>query len=157
MHPAIGRNHKEACMAGTTVEHELLELEKQYWQAIKEKNVDAAMRLSDDACIIVGAQGVARVNRESLARMMKAASYTLHRFEISDHVEVRLCRDDVAILAYKVHEELTVDGKPVKLDAADASAWTRRDDRWVCVLHTESPLGDPFGRDRVVKQNAPQP
>jgi len=30
--------------------------------------------------------------------------------------------DDVAILAYKVHEELTVDGKPVKLDAADASA-----------------------------------
>jgi len=47
-----------------------------------------------------------------------------------------------------VHEELTVEGKPVTLDAADASTWVRRDGRWVCALHTESLRGDPFGRDR---------
>ena len=83
--------------------------------------------------------------------MMKAASYTLHLFEISDDAQVRLWRDDVAIVAYKVHEELTVEGKRVTLDAADASTWTRRDGRWVCSLHTESLLGDPFGRDRLAK------
>jgi hypothetical protein len=37
-------------MASTIVEHELLELEKQYWQAIQDKNVDAALPLSDDRC-----------------------------------------------------------------------------------------------------------
>lgn len=57
-------------------------------------------------------------------------------------------QDDVAIVAYTVHEELTVEGKPVKLDAADASTWVRRDGDWRCVLHTESIAGDPFGRDR---------
>jgi hypothetical protein len=43
---------------------------------------------------------------------------------------------------------LTVDGKPVTLDAADASIWAQRDGRWVCALHAESIAVDPFGRDK---------
>jgi hypothetical protein len=35
-----------------------------------------------------------------------------------------------------------------KLDAADSSTWVRRNGRWLCALHTEAILGDPFGRDR---------
>ncbi len=73
---------------------------------------------------------------------MKDAPYTLHSFELKDE-EVRELQDDVAILAYKVHEELTVDGKPVKLDDADASTWIWRNGRWRCALHTESIAGDP--------------
>jgi hypothetical protein len=61
---------------------------------------------------------------------------------------VRLLGDDTAIVAYTVHEELTVDGKPVSIDAADTSTWVRRDGRWLCALHSESLAGDPFGRDR---------
>ena len=49
----------------------------------------------------------------------------------------------------EVHEELTVDGKPLTLDAADTSTWVRREGRWLCALHTEAIAGDPFGRDRV--------
>jgi hypothetical protein len=140
-------------MATTTVEQELLKLEEQYWQAINDKDVDATMRLADDACIITGAQGIARIDRQALARMMKAATYTLHDFRVSDP-HVRLLRDDVAILAYKVHEELTVESKAVTLDAADASTWVRRKQGWVCALHTESILGDPFGRDRPAVTSA---
>ncbi len=73
---------------------------------------------------------------------------TLDDFELNDDVKVRLLREDVAVLAYKVHEELTVDGKSVKLDASDTSTWVRRDGRWFCALHTEAISGDPFGRDR---------
>jgi ketosteroid isomerase-like protein len=130
------------------VEKELLELEKKYWQAIKEKDVDTAMRLTDDPCIVTGAQGVGRMARKDLGAMMNSASYTLREFEVKDDVQVRLLNDDVAVLAYQVHEELTVDGKPVTLDAADSSTWVRRDGRWLCALHTEAIAGDPFGRDR---------
>jgi hypothetical protein len=56
-------------------------------------------------------------------------------------------RGQLAIVAYQVHEELTVDGKPVTLDAADSSTWVRRNGRWLCALHTEAIAGDPFGRD----------
>jgi hypothetical protein len=47
-----------------------------------------------------------------------------------------------------VREALHVDGEPVSFEAADASTWVRRGDRWVCAMHSESILGDPFGRDR---------
>ncbi len=89
--------------------------------------------------------------------MMERGAWTLHKYAFSD-VKVERVTDDVAVIAYKVREELTVDGKPVVLEAADASTWARRGDDWVCVLHTESGLGDPYGRDRVAmapKMGAP--
>ena len=135
-------------MATLTIEAELLDLEKRYWQALKDQDVDAAMRLTDEPCIITGAQGIGLIDRKTLAEMMKATSYTLNHFVLKDGAQVRLLREDVAIVAYEVHEELTVEGKPVTLDAADSSTWVRRNGRWLCALHTEAILGDPFGRDR---------
>ena len=135
-------------MATQAVEKELVKLEKRYWQAIKDRDVDTAMRLTDDPCIVTGAQGVGRMDKGALAAMMKNASYTLEDFEVDEDVQVRMLRDDVAVLAYKVHEKLTVDGKPVTLDASESSTWVRRDGQWVCAAHTESLTGDPFGRDR---------
>ena len=134
-------------MKNDDVEKELIDLEQRYWQAIQDKDVDAALRLTDDPCIVAGAQGVAQINREAFAAMMKGASWTLDRFELRDP-HVRPLRDDVAIVAYTVREDLTVEGKPVTLQAADSSTWVRRDGRWVCALHTEALSGDPFGRDR---------
>jgi uncharacterized protein (TIGR02246 family) len=134
-------------MPTATLEAELLDLEKQYWQALKDNDLDTALRLTDEPCLLTGAQGVGLVDRETLAAMMKSASYTLNRFELKN-VQVRALRDDVALIAYQVHEELTVEGKPVVLDATDSSVWVRRDGRWLCAHHTESIAGDPFGRDR---------
>jgi uncharacterized protein (TIGR02246 family) len=135
-------------MGTQTIEAEVLDLEKRYWQAIKDQDVDAAMRLTDDPCIVTGAQGIGLLDRKTLAQMMKATSYTLNSFVLKDGAQVRLLGDDVAIVAYQVHEDLTVDGKPVTMDAADSSTWVRRDGRWLCALHTEAIAGDPFGRDR---------
>jgi hypothetical protein len=128
---------------------ELLALEREYWQAIQDRDVTTAMRLSDETCIVTGASGVGALDRKSLGGMLENAKYKIRSFQIDDDVKVRQLGDDVAVLAYKVREELTVDGKPVTLEAADASTWVRRHGQWVCALHTESILGDPFGRDRA--------
>jgi uncharacterized protein (TIGR02246 family) len=129
------------------IEAQLIDCEKQYWQAIKDKDVQAAMRLTDDTCIVIGAQGVARISRDAFAGMLQAGGWTLHQFTLSE-VQVRVLSEDVAIVAYKVKELLTVEGKSVTVDAADSSAWVKRDGQWMCALHTEALSGDPFGRDR---------
>lgn len=134
-------------MQNTSVERELLDLENRYWRAIQDNDAEAAMQLTDESCIIAGAQGIAKIEAQSLSNMLEQASYTLNGFKIQDP-QVTMLSDDVAILAYKVTEDLTVDGKPVNLRASDASAWVRRDGQWRCALHTESVAGDPFGRDR---------
>jgi hypothetical protein len=136
----------------TNVEQQLTELENKYWQALKDKDISEAVRMTDDPCIVTGAQGVGELDHEHFEGMMKSATWKLDSFSLDD-VKVRLVSDDVAIVAYRVHEELTVDGNPVTVDAADASTWVRRDGHWVCALHTEALAGDPFGRDRKATES----
>jgi len=134
-------------MTDGPIEAKLMDYEKQYWQAIKDRDVPAAMRLTDDPCIITGAQGVARITKTAFAGILQAGDWTLHEVTLSD-MQLRLLGDDVAIIAYKVKELLTVDGKPLTIEAADSSTWIRREGQWMCALHTEALLGDPFGRDK---------
>ncbi|MGI5862942.1 MAG: nuclear transport factor 2 family protein [Myxococcales bacterium] len=134
-------------MANNTTEHELLDLERKYWEALKNRDYQTAMSLSDEPTTVAGADGVGVLDRKTMGEMMRTGPYSLTDYEMKD-VHVRLLRDDVGIVTYRVHEKLIVDGKPLTLDATDSSTWVRRDGRWVCSLHTESIAGDPFGRDR---------
>jgi hypothetical protein len=136
-------------MQTQTVTDEIFNLEKKYWQAMKDKDVDTMLSLSDETCLIAGAQGFASIDKQALSDMINSSNYTLHNFEIDDDFEVRMLNPDTAILAYKVREDLTVDNESLSFEASDASTWVRRNGKWVCALHTESILGDPFGRDRV--------
>jgi hypothetical protein len=130
-----------------SLENEIINLEKQFWQTMIEKDSDGGARLASDPCLVAGAQGVGRIDRKTFAKMMGAGGWKLHAFEFSD-VKVEQVTDEVAIIAYKVREELTVDGERLSMEAADASTWVRSGDSWTCALHTESVLGDPYGRDR---------
>jgi ketosteroid isomerase-like protein len=132
----------------TDIEQELLELERQFWQALKDNDVEAALKLTDDPCFLTGAQGTMAIDHQAFRNMMKNPGYTIHRFEIVGEPLVRALSDDVAIVAYQVREELTVEGKPVTLEAADSSVWLKKGGRWRCCLHTESPRGDSFGRNQ---------
>ena len=143
-------------MAAATLEQDIVELEKQYWRAIRDRDSEAAMRLTDEPCIVTGAQGAASIDKRSFANMLQSPKWTLHEFEIGADPQVRFIGDDVAVIAYKVKERMTVDGRPLILQAADASTWVRRNGQWRCALHTESILGDPFGRDRHQSQPAQQ-
>jgi uncharacterized protein DUF4440 len=128
-------------------EKQITDLEMQFWKAMKDKDAEAAARLTGDTCIITGAQGANRIDRKMFAGMLNGATWILHDYAFKN-VTVDKVTDDVAVVGYMVHEKLTVDGKPVEFDAADASTWVRRSGKWVCVLHTESIAGDPYGRDR---------
>jgi hypothetical protein len=137
----------EASVAKTR-EQEIIALETSYWEAIRDRDAGAAMALTDDRCIVAGAQGAALLERAQFEGMLSSSDWTLHEFEISNPV-VQFAGDQVAIIAYDVTEELTVEGELLSLRAADASTWIRREGGWMCALHTESIRGDAFGRDRT--------
>lgn len=80
-----------------------------------------------------------------MAKMLESATYELNDFSLED-VKVRKLSDEIVALAYRVSEDLTVEGEGVSLTAYDLSVWAKRGGQWVCVVHTESPAGDPFGR-----------
>ena len=131
-----------------TIETEILDLERQYWQAMRERDVRTAVSLTDFPCLIAGASGARSVDQASYEQMMTGGSWQIHDAEIEDGAEVRQLTDDVAVIVYGVREEMTVEGKPLTLRAFDSSVWVRRRDGWRCAMHTESVAGDGFGRDR---------
>lgn len=137
------------------ITRELVELERQFWQALKDKDTNAAVRLTDEPCIVTGAQGVESIDHNTFRGMMEGANWVLEDFSF-ENTTARLLSDDVAIVAYKVKEKLLVDGKPLTLEAADTSTWIRRDGQWRCAMHTEAIAGDPFGRDRVAESSEPK-
>jgi hypothetical protein len=129
---------------------EILTLEKRFWQTMIDKDAKGGADMIADACVVTGAQGVASVDRKQFIKLMETGTWELRKYEFSD-VKVERVADNVAVIAYKVHEDLLVDGKPLVLEAADASTWVKGADGWKCALHTESVLGDPYGRDRKVR------
>lgn len=140
----------------SAIDHELKRLETSYWDAVLRKDGDVAMGLSDEQCIVVGAQGVGALDRDKLVEMLnQGGGYELTSYRIDDKdLQIRQLTDDVALVAYRVYEDLVVDGKPESLEAYDTSVWVRRGDKWQCAMHTETVKGDPFGRTNVDRLSA---
>jgi hypothetical protein len=136
-------------------DQEVLALERQYWDALKDRDTRTIARLTPEDSTVAGASGVAGIDPRSIVKMIESATYTLKDYRIDPQTTRinRLC-DDVVAITYGVHEDLEVDGKPVKLDAFDMSVWKNYENGWACVLHTESIKGDAFGRDRMAHGSA---
>ena len=129
------------------VADEIIAVEKQFWEAMKSKDADAAAGLTADQSVIAGASGVAVIDPAMMKQMLAGGTWTLESYAFED-VVVQELDADTAVIGYKVTERVTVDGAPVSLTAFDTSLWRRRGDQWTCALHTESLQGDSFGRDR---------
>jgi ketosteroid isomerase-like protein len=140
-------------MTTATKVQEVLEHERRFWNAMRAKDGEAASQMTHDNCIVVGAQGVSAISPDTMGRLTREGDWELERYTFDESTaQVRFLSDDVALVAYQVKEKLTVDGKPVNLEANDSSVWVRKNGEWLCAMHTESLAGDPFGRDRTTKK-----
>ena len=143
-------------MSPSTNEHEqeLMEVERRFWNAMQEKDAAAASKLTDDQCVIVGAQGVSAIDAKTMAKLTSEGQWELKQYTFDEKArQIRFLTDDIAIVAYPVNERVVVDGETLPIVANDSSVWVRRDGEWRCALHTESLAGDPFGRDKIARQS----
>jgi len=120
----------------TTLEQELVQLEKRYWDAMKERDLRTTEQLTDFPCIVTGSEGVASIDRATFANMLRDPGNAIKDAKLSD-IRVRPVTDDVAVVAYKVRVTREMRGKTQTLDAADCSTWVRRNGSWACVAHSE--------------------
>lgn len=133
-------------------------LEQRFWDAMQNNDGSTASQLADDTCIVVGPAGIGALDRQQLGEMLTSARWELTHYEIDDQVfQVRKLTDDVALVAYRVRQDVVVDDKPESLEAFDTTVWVRRGDNWQCALHTETLKGDPFGRHDIDRLTTGQP
>ena len=63
---------------------ELLHAESRYWDSMKDRDPQEAEALTDDECIIVGAQGVMTVSPEMVAKMLEGGTWQIDRYALDE-------------------------------------------------------------------------
>ncbi|MEJ0059191.1 MAG: nuclear transport factor 2 family protein [Terricaulis sp.] len=132
-------------MAGkTATKDEIIALEKDYWDAMKRKDGARTSQLAGKLSLTTGARGVTTIAKDKMGKMTEEGNWTLDSYTFDD-VEVITPAPDVAIIAYKVTQNVTMDGKQQELRAADSSTWIRGEDGWECHAHSEAFLQNAKG------------
>lgn len=116
---------------------EIIALEKSYWDAMKKKDGNRTAELSAKSSLVTGARGVTRIPKEKMGKMTEEGSWTLESYAFED-IEVSTPSPDVALIAYTVRQDVTMDGKSDSLRAADSSVWIRGTNGWECHAHSET-------------------
>ena len=125
--------------ATAATKDEIAALETSYWAAMKAKDGKASARLSGETSLVTGAQGVMNIPKSKMGKMTEEGNWTLESYRFED-VEVSTPAPDVAIIAYKVTQAVTMDGKTQQMHAADQSTWIRGEAGWECHAHSETIL-----------------
>jgi len=118
---------------------EIVALEKSYWEAVKSKDGRRTSELSGKSSLVTGAQGVMRIGKEKMREMTEEGNWSLESYAFDD-VEVSTPAPDVALIAYTVRQNVTMDGKAREMRAADSSVWIRGSTGWECHAHSETAL-----------------
>jgi hypothetical protein len=137
----FGLGESEEALMPKATKDEIIALEKDYWDAMKRKDGKRTSQLSGKTSLTTGARGVASISKSKMGEMTESGDWSLESYDFSD-VEVITPTDNVAIIAYKVKQKVTMDGKKQELRAADSSTWIRGADGWECHAHSETFLQD---------------
>ena len=81
------------------------------------------------------------LSKAKMRGMTEEGKWTLESYAFDD-IEVASPAPDIAIIAYTVRQNVTMDGKAQTLRAADSSTWVRGARGWECCAHSETILQD---------------
>src|SRR5690242_10439600 len=99
--------------------NEIIALEKSYWEAMRAKDGNRTSQLSADPALVTGMQGVMSIAKSKMGKMTEEGNWTLESYSFDD-IEVATPTPDVAIIAYTVNQQVTMNGKSQTLRAADS-------------------------------------
>ena len=118
-------------MAGTA--QTIIDLEKKFWEAMKDKDAKSAATMIADDGLVTGTQGPMRMSPAKYEQMTAEGNWTL---------EVVFPTDDVAVVAYRVHQTGTIGDGPMDMNCIDSSTWVKDGTDWKCADHTEIVVDD---------------
>lgn len=121
--------------------NELIKLEKKFWQSMVDEDTDTALEMLNEPSVLVSTHGTMQFDHQQYRQMAEHGGMVIKSFELSD-MHVIFPTDETALLTYKVKQSLAERGKStlINQEMADSSVWMQKDGKWLCVMHTETPI-----------------
>ena len=125
----------------TTHTKTLIDLETKFWQSMVDQNTDAALQVLHDPAMMATAHGAMKFDHAGYRKMAEQGSMVVTAFALSD-VEVMFPAETTAVLTYRVKQTVGArdGGQSITQNMLDTSTWVYLNQRWQCVLHTESEM-----------------
>ncbi len=120
---------------------DLIALERRFWKALVDEDVEEATSLLDEPALMVSPHGAMQFDHDGYKRMAEQGSMVVKSYELAD-MNVVFPTEETAVLTYQVRQALAQRGQTTETvqQMADSSVWTRKNGRWLCVMHTETPV-----------------
>lgn len=126
----------------------LIGLEKKFWQSMVDQDADTAIGLLAEPALMVSSHGAMKFDHDAYREMADKGSMVLTSFELDD-MDVVFPNEQTAVVTYRVRQGIAPrdaaanakgDGHDNVQEMNDTSTWVRDGDRWLCVMHTETPV-----------------
>ncbi|MES2581407.1 MAG: nuclear transport factor 2 family protein [Pseudomonadota bacterium] len=124
----------------TTSAKTLIALETKFWQSMVDQDTDTALQMLHEPSLMASAHGAMKFDHAGYRKMAEQGSMVVTAFALSD-VEVVFPTDTTAVVTYRVTQTIAArkGGQTSTQNMVDTSTWVYTGNRWMCVLHTESP------------------
>ena len=120
---------------------DLIALEHRFWQSMVDGDTDTAIGLLAEPALMVSSHGSMQFDHDGYRKMAEDPRFALKAFDLTN-TRVLRPSDDVAIVTYEVDQTTTTADREERVRMSDSSTWVRRDGKWLCAIHTETPMTD---------------
>lgn len=135
---AIGQGNRgrDTTAGNNSVRETLVSMERQLWEAWKNKDGNTFQRLLSADSIGVGRGGVD--NRAAIIRDISGSDCVVRSYSF-DNIQVTMLDRNTAILTYKAMQDATCGGQVIPPSVWASSVYVRRNGRWQAAFHQETP------------------
>lgn len=117
---------------------EIMSLERKFWQALVDMDLDTVVCLMDDLSVSVNARGIGSFGPEQYREMASSGDTRVTGFEFFDE-RVLFPTEETAIACYKARQTFTNGSESHEMVVYDTTTWVKKHGRWVASAHTETP------------------
>lgn len=121
-----------------TTQQDIMALERRFWQAMMDQDIDTAVSLLDEHSTSVASRGIHRFTPAEYRAMAQAGGARITAFAFADE-HVVFPTPGVAIASYQARQSFTLEGQEHTMTVFDTTTWVRKDGQWLAAAHTETP------------------
>lgn len=122
-------------MNSNPTQNEILRLEQKYLDAMKNNDVEAAVKLTKFPCVLSSPKGAQRIEEKEYRKMMESMNGDEYKGIDIENPQVDVLNRDTALISYSI--------KFNGMNMLDISTWVREDGQWTCAFHSENPIEKP--------------
>jgi len=120
-----------------SIQTSLETMERQAWEAWKNRNGGFFQTFLSEDSINVGSTGVD--NKPAIVKFTSSQMCDVRSFSL-DNFQLIMTDKKTAILTYKAMQDGTCDGKPIPASVWATSMYVKRNGKWTSNFHQETPI-----------------